>query len=30
MKTRLTAICIGATLLGTPGPAMAQAGWYAG
>jgi OOP family OmpA-OmpF porin len=32
MKTRLTAImtCIGAALLGTPGPALAQAGWYAG
>jgi OmpA-OmpF porin, OOP family len=30
MKTRLTALCIGAALLGTTGPAMAQAAWYAG
>jgi OmpA-OmpF porin, OOP family len=30
MRTRLTSICIGAALLGTTGPAMAQAGWYAG
>ena len=32
MKPHLTAIipCIGAALLGTAGPALAQAGWYAG
>jgi OOP family OmpA-OmpF porin len=32
MKIHLTAImtCIGAALLGTAGPALAQAGWYAG
>jgi OOP family OmpA-OmpF porin len=30
MNTHLTAICIGAALAGTTGPAMAQAGWYAG
>jgi len=32
MKPRFTAImtCIGAALLGTAGPALAQTGWYAG